>query len=254
MSKLSVITPTLNMARWLPETVASVAALQSPHEQLIIDAASTDGTVEYLQGLDDPSVRWISEPDRGQPHAMNKGLDRVEGDLVGWLNADDAYVPDAVDRAIAFLDAHPEVDAVFGWEDVIDDDGNVVGAIQPGRFSWRRWLFVGDYIPTETIIFRKRLLDGGERLDERYKDSSDYDFFLRVLKGRRVHLMREPLVRFRYWEGSKTEQNVRLRAEAQEIRHRWARDDRDMKVMNAINWVQELRNRVLDPWPEVGGS
>ena len=113
MSKLSVITPTLNMARWLPETVDSVARLRSPHEQLIIDAASTDGTVEYLQGLHDPNVRWISEPDRGQPHAMNKGFERADGDLLGWLNADDAYIPDAVDRAVAYLDAQPEVDAVF---------------------------------------------------------------------------------------------------------------------------------------------
>ena len=252
MSKLSVITPTLNMARWLPETVASVAALKSPHEQLIIDGGSTDGTVEYLESIDDPSVRWISEPDRGQAHAMNKGIERHTGDLLGWLNADDNYVPEAVDRAIAHLDAHPEVDAVYGWEDIIDGDGKVVGAIKPGPFSWRRWLYLGDYIPTETIIFRSRLLDHAPRLDERYKDSSDYDFFLRMLKGRKVHRMREPLVQFRYWEGSKTEQNVRLRRESMEIRLGWARGRRDRAIMLAANRLQNLRNRVFWPWPEPG--
>ena len=251
MSRLSVITPSFNLMRYLPETVASVAKLESPHEHLIVDAASTDGTVDFLQSIEDPDVRWVSEPDRGQAHAMNKGIAMSEGDLIGWLNADDTYVEDAVDRSVAYLDEHPEVDAVYGWMEIVDGDGGLVETYRCGGFDWRRFLYLGDYIPTPSIIFRKRLLN--ERipgLDESYLDSSDYDFYLRLLKGRNVQLMREPLVRFRYYEGSKTELNVRLRREAHDIRLKWARGPRDVAVMNLANRLQNLRNRVLKPWPE----
>src|SRR5215213_3069826 len=71
---LSVITPAYNMARYLPYTLDSVAALRTPHEHLVVDGDSDDGTVEMLEGRDDPHLRWISEPDSGQTEAVNKGL------------------------------------------------------------------------------------------------------------------------------------------------------------------------------------
>src|SRR3954449_3033531 len=102
------------MARYLPDTLDSVAALQAPHEHIVIDGASDDGTVELLEAREDPHLTWVSEPDRGQTDAVNKGFARARGDLVAWVNGDDAYVPEAVDRAIGFLDAHPEVGAIYG--------------------------------------------------------------------------------------------------------------------------------------------
>ena len=98
-SLLSVITPARNMARFLPDTLDSVAALRTPHEHIVIDGASDDGTVELLEGAEDPHLTWISEPDSGQTEAVNKGLRLAQGDLLAWVNADDAYIPDAVDRA-----------------------------------------------------------------------------------------------------------------------------------------------------------
>ncbi len=104
---LSVITPARNMAAFLPETLDSVAALRTPHEHIVIDGASDDGTVELLEGREDPHLTWISEPDSGQTEAVNKGLRLAQGDLLAWVNADDAYIPDAVDRALEHLDAQP---------------------------------------------------------------------------------------------------------------------------------------------------
>src|SRR5690348_12767717 len=120
---LSVVTPAYNMARFLPETLDSVAALPTPHEHIVIDGDSDDGTVELLEGRDDPHLIWVSEPDSGQTEAVNKGLRRASGRLLAWLNADDSYVTDAVERAIAHLEAHREVGAVFGGVNYVDEQG-----------------------------------------------------------------------------------------------------------------------------------
>src|ERR671924_339357 len=100
MATLSVITPARNMARFLPETLDSVAALRTPHEHIVVDGASDDGTVELLEGREDPHLTWVSEPDSGQTEAVNKGLRLARGDLLAWVNPDEAYVPGAIDRAL----------------------------------------------------------------------------------------------------------------------------------------------------------
>jgi glycosyltransferase involved in cell wall biosynthesis len=125
MAMLSVITPVRNMAAFLPETLDSVAAMRTPHEHIVIDGDSGDGTVELLEGREDPHLTWISEPDNGQTEAVNKGLRLAQGDLLAWVNADDAYIPEAVDRALEHLDRNPLTGAVFGAVNYIDEKGEV---------------------------------------------------------------------------------------------------------------------------------
>src|SRR5262245_18126722 len=126
MSLFSVISPVRNQAAYLTETLDTVAALTVPHEHVVMDGASDDGTVDLLKARDDESLVWVSEPDEGQTDAVNKGFARARGDLLSWVNGDDAYVPDAVDRAIAFLDAYPEVGAVYGGQQYTNADGELV--------------------------------------------------------------------------------------------------------------------------------
>ena len=111
---LSVVTPTYNMARYLPDTLDSVAALRTPHEHIVVDGNSDDGTIELLEGREDPHLRWVSEPDSGQTEAVNKGLRMAQGDLLAWVNADDAYIPEVVDRALERFERDPGLGAIFG--------------------------------------------------------------------------------------------------------------------------------------------
>jgi glycosyltransferase involved in cell wall biosynthesis len=250
MATLSVVTPSLNQAEHIRETLDSVASLIVPHEHIVIDGGSTDGTVELLRGLEDPSVRWTSEPDRGQTHAVNKGFAAAGGDYLGWINADDAYVPDAVDRAVARLEADPGVDAVYGFLDIVDVDGSLVRTYRPAPFNWRRYVYLGDYVPTPALIFRRRLLDEVGYLDEEYRDAADYDFYLRLLHRRRVERLPEPVTRFRYHEASKTARDPGLgQREALAIRLRWARHPRDRLLMRAVDALKQLVFRVAAPWP-----
>jgi glycosyltransferase involved in cell wall biosynthesis len=248
---LSVITPSMNSAQFIEDALDSVAALGTRHEHIVIDGGSTDSTAQLLSRREDPSLTWISEPDQGQTHAVNKGLQRARGQLVAWLNADDAYVSENVDSAVRLLRENPSADAVFGFMDVVDEDGRFQRQYRCGPFSWWRYLYAGDYLPTPTIVFRRSLLDRVPRLDERYEDAADYDFYLRLLRGRRVLRLRRSLVRFRYHEASKTGSNIDLQQrEALEIRLGFARNIPQRWAMLAIRHAKRLRGRIIAPWPE----
>ena len=249
---LSVVTPVFNSARYLPQTLASVARLTVPHEHIVLDGGSTDGTVELLESRDDPHLQWVSEPDRGQTHAVNKGFSRAKGELLGWLNGDDEYVADAVDRAVACLQNEPGIDAVYGSMEITDEDGNTRRVYRPWPFNWRLYLFIGDYVTTPTIIFRRKLLENVGLLDETYVDAADYDFYLRLLRHARVERLPEPLVRFRYHAESKTGRDyIRGAREALEIRLKWARGPRDRLLMTNLHRLKHSVLPRISRWPRM---
>ena len=249
---LSVVTPVYNSSRYLGATLDSVARLTVPHEHIVIDGGSTDGTVELLEGREDPRLIWVSEPDRGQTHAVNKGYERARGELVGWLNGDDEYVPDAVDRAVERMLDDAAIDAVYGSMEITDEDGVGRRTYRPWPFSWRLYLFIGDYLTTPTIIFRRSLLERVGLLDERYVDAADYDFHLRLLRHARVERMDEPLVRFRYHAESKTGSDYdRGQREALQIRLRWARGRRDRMLMKGYDRFKREVFPRISRWPRM---
>ncbi|HET8592375.1 MAG TPA: glycosyltransferase family 2 protein [Solirubrobacterales bacterium] len=251
MTLLSVVTPVRNQARYLGETLDSVAALTVPHEHIVVDGASDDGTVELLRSRSDENLSWTSEPDEGQTDAVNKGFARARGDLLAWVNGDDAYVPDAVDRAVAYLDAHPAVGAIYGGQEYINGEGKVIRTFIPKRFSWRRYLYLGDNVPTPTVIFRRSVLGAEGGLDPAYTDAADYDFYLRILGAVRVEPIREPLVRFRYHESSKTGSNIDLQLdEGLEIRLKRARGPVARVSMRALERAKRAILPRVSSWPD----
>jgi len=252
MPSFSIVTPVYNSVRYLEATLDSVARLTVPHEHIVVDGGSTDGTVALLDGRDDPTLTWVSEPDRGQTHAVNKGFERARGEILGWLNGDDEYVPEAVDRAVEQLLARADLDAVFGGMDITDDEGRVRREYRPAEFSWRRYLWLGDYLPTPTIIFRRRLVKRNGLLDESYVDAADYDFFLRVFREAKVERWPEALVRFRYHPESKTARDAfRGQDEALQIRLKWASRPDQRLTMKAIDRAKRIVLPRISAWPRM---
>jgi glycosyltransferase involved in cell wall biosynthesis len=249
---LSVVTPVFNGARFVTETLDSVAGLRTPHEHVVVDGGSTDGTVQLLSEREDPSLVWVSEPDRGQTHAVNKGLAMARGEFLAWLNADDTYVPENVDAAIEVLRAAPQLDAVFGFEEIVDEHGRLIKTYTCGPFSWRRYLYLGDYLPTPTIVFRRSRLALAPSLDERYVDAADCDFYLRLLRGARVRRIRRPMVRFRYHAASKTASNVELQQrEVLEIRLSHARTRVERGLIRVVARAKLAREAIAPSWPQL---
>lgn len=252
MPDLSVVTPVFDSARYLAAALDSVAGLRASHEHIVVDGGSTDGTVALLEGRGDTSLIWMSEPDRGQTHAVNKGLERARGELVGWLNGDDEYVHDSVDRAVSYLFEHPEVDAIFGSMEIIDEWGQKRRQYHPANFSWRRYLYLGDYVSTPTIIFRRSLLSNMKLLDETYTDAADYDFFLRLFQHARVERRPEILVRFRYHPASKTARDpFHGQDEALQIRLKWANGSVDRFLMKSVDSLKRTVLPRISRWPRL---
>ena len=243
MARLSVITPVFNPGGYFADMLDSVARLATEHDHIVVDGGSTDGTVELLKGRSDDRLTYRSEPDRGQTHAVNKGLAQARGDLVVWINGDDEVIPEGIDAAVAHLDVHPDCQAVYGGLDFTDADGTLQRAYRPAPWSFRRYLFLGDYVPTPTIVFRRARAEAVGPLDEHWVDAADYDFYLRLLHGVRVDRLDRALVRFRYHADSKTARDVwRQQDEALAIRLQWARNARDRAVMTGFD---RLKRRSL---------
>jgi len=251
--RLSVVTPIFNPGRYLERCLDSVAALDLDCEHVVVDGGSTDGTVELLRARDDSALRWVSEPDRGQTHAVNKGLEMARGELVMWVNGDDEIVAEGVRAAVEHLERNAEVQVVYGGLDFMDADGVVRREYRPAGWSWHRYLLLGDYVPTPTFVFRAQRFREVGPLDERWVDAADYDFYLRLTHGVRVDRMPQAHVRFRWHATSKSATDAfKAQDEASAIRLQWSRGARDRAVMVGFDRAKRALLPVLTRgrWPE----
>jgi glycosyltransferase involved in cell wall biosynthesis len=176
---VSIVTPSLNQARFLPEAIESVRAqTYSPIEHVVVDGASTDGTVDILREHDE--LRWVSEPDGGQSEALNKGFALASGDILGWLNADDAYLPQAVARGVETLTGSG---AGLVYADVtrVNDDGVNPRRVR-SRPRWDLWteLNDGNGVYSPSVFFTREAFEGVGGIDESLHFTMDYDLWLRI--------------------------------------------------------------------------
>ena len=179
--KISVITPSYNQASFLERTLESVHSQRGDFqlEHLVLDGGSKDGSVEILERWKD-KLWYVSEKDRGQSHALNKGFAMARGDVLGWLNADDAYAPDAVAAAVAALQ---DVGIVYADVTRVNDDG-----VNPRRIRsrpvWDLWteLNDGNGIYSPAVFFTRAAYEAVGPLDEELHFTMDYDLWLRIGK------------------------------------------------------------------------
>ena len=210
--RFSVITPSYNSAAFIKDAILSVERQQDVDvEHIVIDAASTDGTLEIVKGHD---LHCVSEPDRGQSDAINKGFLRAKGDLVGWLNADDYYLPGGLQAIALAARQHPEADVFYGDCVFVDTGGEILPSKVEHEFDRSVLMHFGCYIPSTSTFFRRRIIDKGHLLDCDYRVCMDFEYFARLASaGFRFRYVPQFIAAFR-WHGSNVSlRNVGRRAE-----------------------------------------
>lgn len=156
---VSILTPSLNQARFLTGCLGSVAnQTYRPLEHVVCDGGSTDGSLECLRNSSE-HVRWWSEADNGQAQAVNKAFERSRGSIVGWLNSDDAYADRRTVRwAVDMFERRPEIDVVFGHALLVNENDIVLQLVWTPPVS-ARLLRLAHYVYQPTVFFRRDVLE-----------------------------------------------------------------------------------------------
>jgi glycosyltransferase involved in cell wall biosynthesis len=206
LSTITVVTPSFNAAATIEDTLRSVREQDYPHvEHVVVDGGSTDGTVEILERAE--GVRFVSEPDRGLSHAMNKGVARARGAIIGWLNAADVYLPGALSAVAAAFVTRPEAEWGTGRCLIIDGDGREIrrGATAYKNFFLRRYsrsLYLTQNFISAPATFARREAYLRHPFREDYAMSMDYDVFLQLAQAGDPIVLDRDLACFRMMEGT----------------------------------------------------
>jgi glycosyltransferase involved in cell wall biosynthesis len=200
---VSIVTPTYNMGRFLPETIESVLSQDYPNiEYLVMDAGSNDGTVELLKSYGD-RVRWVSEPDKGQSDGVNKGYRRLHGEIFTFLNADDTYLPGSVSAAVQAFIKEPQMAVVYGDAWYTDEIGRIIRRYPVDPYDYNR-LGTLCHICQPAAFIRADVFGEVGMLDTDLHLTLDYDLWLRISEKYEMRKIDQPLANSRMWTNNKT--------------------------------------------------
>src|SRR4051812_15681720 len=210
--KFSIVTASFNSIHTIRETIESVLSQDfKDWEHIVMDGGSKDGTLDLLQEY--PHLKWESEKDEGHYHAMNKGIERAQGEVLLMLNADDCLRPGVLRKVAEAFDKHPEWDAAFGDIIYVDSKGNEIYRREEALYDYDVLRLSGVcYIIHQTLYVKKSVHDRlGVYRQKDFINAADYEFILRMgRKGVKVGHIPEYLIRYRiHDQGMTTDDRVR---------------------------------------------
>lgn len=177
---VSIVTPSYNQAAFLEQTIRSVVEQDYPNiEYLVADGGSTDGSVEIIKKYADRITWWVSEKDRGQADGINKGFVRAKGEFIAWVNSDDYYQPGAIAKAVAALQANPEISFVYGDVQVVDKNGRILNNLRYADWKLED-LMTFHIIGQPAVFMRRSALEKAGYLDLNYQYLLDHQLWLRL--------------------------------------------------------------------------
>ena len=177
--RIAMVTPSYNHGQYLDATIESIVSQNYPNLYYHVqDGTSIDGTLEILKSRSN-AISWKSEPDSGQSNAINLGFAGVDSEIMAYLNSDDMLLPGTLAYVANYFTSHPHVDIVYGHRVFVDREGLEVGrAVLPPHDGVA--LQYADYVPQETMFWRKRVWDKIGPIDESFHYAMDWDFILRA--------------------------------------------------------------------------
>jgi glycosyltransferase involved in cell wall biosynthesis len=202
---VSIVTPSFNQARYIEATMQSVLKQDYPRiEYIVADGGSTDGTVDILKKYEHRLAWWVSEKDKGQTDAINKGFSHATGDILAWINSDDTYESGAVSAAVRYLQVHPGVGMVYGDCNFINESGHVIGRFDSTQTNYRLIRQGYVHIPQQTMFFRADLWRQVGPLDPSFYFAMDYDLWTRIAARTEIRYVPQTWANFRLHTSGKT--------------------------------------------------
>ncbi len=233
--KISVVMPCFNACATIAESLRSISS-QEPkaYEVLAQDGQSNDGTLDILR-YHDAEIDVVSEPDAGQTDALNRALRRATGDVIGWLNADDVYLPGAFRRVSDAFKQHPSADLVYGDFALIDGEGHRLRRYHVSAWDWERFLRRGYSVWSGATFFHRRVFERFGEFDPTLHYCMDLEYMLRIGRSIEAIPIPEVLGAFRIHNASKSGGiPFRFLREAHTVRRKYSRGSARLRVAALI--------------------
>jgi glycosyltransferase involved in cell wall biosynthesis len=244
LPRITVVTPVYNGAHYIEDTINSILNQGYPNlEYIIVDGASTDGTVDIIRKYEKYLTWWVSRPDAGMYEALNTGFERSTGEVMGWLNASDMLHPKGLFVVGGAFAALREVEWITGRVTVLDPSGMTVYVLDLARWSRYRFLAgANEFIQQESTFWRRTLWErAGGALDTRYPDSGDFELWVRYFRHAQLHSIDALIGAFRkHPDGIFVTNPSRYRRHCEEIIERelesveWRRGLRSFRKLNGV--------------------
>lgn len=205
--KVSIVTPSYNQGEFIEETIRSVLLQGYPNlEYIIMDGGSNDDSVDVIKKYSHWLTDWVSESDRGQTHAVNKGFERCTGDVLAWMNSDDTYEAGAIAAVVQEMVKSPEVNVVYGNIKMTDEHGDVLTELRSVPFHPKAFLYETVHITSQSAVFwTHSLLSKVGEVREELNYSMDRDLLIRFMEqGATFKFLRRTLGTYRCHSGAKT--------------------------------------------------
>lgn len=249
--KISIITPSYNQAKYIEETIRSVILQDYPNiEYIIVDGGSTDGSLEIIKKYERWLTYWISEPDKGQAAAINKGFHVASGDIVAWINSDDTYNPNVLRKVALFFHSNADVDFVYGNVRIIDEDSHEQEVLTPNDIN--DISNAGFYVIHQPSCFWKRhTFQRAGYLNEEMHYIFDMEFWLRLHEYYKFSMTHEIYSNARFHSETKTaNKQIEFALETLSVYERYFNSgkiliDPDRKKRALRIWNESIARRYL---------
>jgi glycosyltransferase involved in cell wall biosynthesis len=214
LPRISIVIPSYNQGIFIEETILSIINQNYENTELIIiDGGSTDNTVEILKKYETQIDYWVSEPDQGQSHALNKGFSRTTGEIMAWICTDDVYLPDAFFNVAGFFLEKPDAEFVHGDGYSINEYSelgkNINSSTSPDLNNFHNY----NYVFSTSVFWRRSLWErSGGYIDELNNWTMDWELFIRMSRQAELHYQPGKVACLRHHGNAKTFNGVRFHA------------------------------------------